>query len=391
MSASPNFKRPTSSGARLVRAAVILAVTIAVTALASAQILESYTVEPIVKGPSVTEVRRLSDYFGGIRGTAGDTDVYVLEGDEPGGTVLLLGGVHATEVAGTLTAVLFIENAVVERGRLIIIPHSNNSGFTAQPAEDAFLPRFHVKTEWGERWFRLGDRLTNPVHQWPDPEAYAHYPSGQILSGSEVRNLNRCFPGRPNGLFTERVAYAITELIRKEDCDLVIDLHEASAMYPIVNVMVAHENALDIAGMSAMTLEFNEGFRIGVEASPGRLRGLTHREVGDHSDARVILMEVANPLMDWVRGRTTEDLLLVGKDEFLLTAAKKGLVTVPYDEGGLPIEMRVGRHASSILEILQTMEMMYPGTGVDITGVPRYADIRERGLGHFLKNPNGAE
>lgn len=368
-------------------AVIVLIVTVAMTAWSGRLIMSSYKVEPIVPGPSVSDIVRLSHYFPGIEGTPGDTDVYFLDSGNPGGTVLVLGGVHATEVAGMLTGVLLIENAQVNQGRLIVIPHSNNSGFTAQPAEDAFVPVFHIQTEWGERWFRLGDRLTNSVHQWPDPEAYAHYPSGQILSGSEVRNLNRCFPGRPDGLFTEKIAYAITQLIEAEACDLVIDLHEASAMYPVVNVMVAHDNAIDIAGMAAMTMEFEEGVNIGVEASPVGLRGLSHREIGDHTRAKVILMETANPMMDWVRGRTTEDLLLTGQDEFMLKASKKGLVRVPYDEQGVPIEERVGRHSSGLQQILNTMSLMYPDSAVQVEGVPKYAEIREHGLGHFLKNP----
>ena len=370
------------------QAIIILVATIIFTAWSATLIRSSYEVEPIVQGPSVTQVQKLSRYFSGIEGTVGDTDVYILDSGNPGGTALILGGIHATEVAGMLTSVLFIENAEVNQGRLIIIPHSNNSGFSAQPAEEAFIPVFHIETDWGKRWFRLGDRLTNPVHQWPDPEAYAHYPSGQILSGSEVRNLNRAFPGRPDGLFTEQIAYAITQLIIEEDCDLVVDLHEASAMYPVVNVMVSHDNAMDIAGMAAMTMDFEEEVYIGVEASPEGLRGLTHREVGDHTQAKVILMETANPMMDWVRGRTTEDLLLTGQDVFLLMAAERGFVTVPYDESGVPIEERVGRHSSGLQQIFGMMSMMYPDSAIVVDGVPKHAQLTEHGLGHFLKNPD---
>lgn len=375
-------------GNRYKKATLILIVTLVFTFAASRLIMSSYEVEPIVQGPSVTKVEKLSRYHPGIAGTPGDTDVYFLDSGKPGGTALMLGGIHATEVAGMLTSVLFIENAQVNQGRLIIIPHSNNSGFATQPAEDAFVPVFHIETEWGERWFRLGDRLTNPVLQWPDPDAYAHYPSGQILSGSEVRNLNRAFPGRPDGLYTEQVAYAITQLIIEEDCDLVVDMHEASAMYPVVNVMVSHENAIDIAGMAAMTMDFEENVYIGVEASPEGLRGLTHREVGDHTQAKVILMETANPMMDYVRGKATEELVLTGKDEFLLMAAEKGLVTIPYDEDGVPIEERVGRHSSGMQQILSLMAMIYPESTIEVEGVPKHADLMEHGLGYFLKNPD---
>ena len=369
-------------------AALILVATVVFTLWSGRMILSGYEVEPIVKGPSVTEVKKLSDYFSDIAGTAGDTDVYILDSGQPGGTVLMMGGLHATEVSGMLTSA-FSSKTPSYPGAHDCDPAHQQQRLRYSAGRRGLCSSFHVDTEWGERWFRLGDRLTSPVHQWPDPEAYAHYPSGQILSGSEVRNLNRCFPGARTGSSRRRWR-AITQLIQEEECDLVIDLHEASAM-PVVNVIVAHENAIDIAGITSMTVEFTEGFNIGVEASPQGLRGLSHREIGDHTQAKVLLMETPNPMMDWVRGKTTEELLLTGKDEFMTVAANKGLVRVPYDENGLPIEMRVGRHSSSVQEVLNTMSMMYPDTAVQISGVPKYADLMEHGLGHFLKEPSAEE
>ncbi|MGZ5423829.1 MAG: succinylglutamate desuccinylase, partial [Candidatus Aminicenantales bacterium] len=48
--------------------------------------------EPVVPGPGVGRVVKLGDYFAPIKGTVNDANVYVLEGKEPGGTILLLGG-----------------------------------------------------------------------------------------------------------------------------------------------------------------------------------------------------------------------------------------------------------------------------------------------------------
>ena len=42
-------------------------------------------------------------------------------------------------------------------------------------------------------------------------------------------------PGRPDGSITEKMAYAIVEMIKKEKVDLAFDLHEASPEYPVVN------------------------------------------------------------------------------------------------------------------------------------------------------------
>ena len=48
--------------------------------------------EEIIPGEGVTEVRMLSDYFPDLAGTAGDTQIYVLQGEQEGGSCLILGG-----------------------------------------------------------------------------------------------------------------------------------------------------------------------------------------------------------------------------------------------------------------------------------------------------------
>ena len=118
------------------------------------------------------------------------------------------------------------------------------------------------------------------MDQWPDPDIYLHYPSGQTLSGNQTRNLNRAFPGRPNGNFTERVAFAITELVKREKVDLVIDLHEASPEYPVINAIVAHERAMPLAVAVVMNLELR-GIKIAVAKRP--IPGETVERVWDET------------------------------------------------------------------------------------------------------------
>ena len=57
------------------------------------------------------EHRMLSDWFPALAGTPGDADIYIQEGEEPGGTMLLLGGTHANEPAGFMAAVVMLETA----------------------------------------------------------------------------------------------------------------------------------------------------------------------------------------------------------------------------------------------------------------------------------------
>ena len=343
--------------------------------------------EPIVNGPGVTKVAKLSDYFEDLRGTPGDTEVFIMEGKEEGGTALITAGVHTNEISGVLTNVLFIENAEVIKGKIILVPFANNSAFSTGHPGEAYPMRYHIETEWGSRWFRFGDRWTNPLHQWPDPEVYTHYPSGQSLSGFDIRNLNRTFPGNPKGTLTEKMGFSITQLIKKEGVDITIDLHEAEPMYLVINTIVAHQRAMDIGVIASMNLSAFEGIKIGNEISPENLRGLSHRELGDHTNTLALLAETCNPIQDPSRGRTDENLILTGKDDFILKAGKLGLLFVPFDEDGSPVDERVGRHTSTVIELISSFSELYPEKEIIITNVPKYSEIIEKGLGYYLSKP----
>jgi len=337
---------------------------------------------PIYPGPGVTEERRLSEYFPPLANTPFDTSVYILEGDEPGATVLVVGGAHPNEPAGFLTAVLLVETAVVEKGRLIVIPRANRSGFTHTEPGEGCPSTFRIQTHKGTREYRFGSRLTNPVHQWPDPVVYISK-SGQQLAGSEVRNLNRCYPGDPNGFPTERLAYAIMQLIRSESPDMAFDLHEASPEYPVINTVVAHPKGLDLAVEVAMELEL-EGVQIGVEVSPANLHGLSHREWGDYTNTIPFLMEVANPSQCRLRGRTDERLILTGQDKYYLRAASRGWLYVEYTTEGWPLERRVGRHLEALKAFFRVYSREHPEAPIVVKGLPNLAELEAASLGKFL-------
>jgi hypothetical protein len=346
--------------------------------------------EPVVLGPGVTQVKKLSDYFSGIRGSINDSNVYILEGEKPGGAVLVLGGVHPEEPAGRLTCWIFAENAHLEQGKLILILSANRSGTTVTRLGGAYPPDYTIPTSWGGQKFRMGDRWSNPLDQWPDPEVYIHYPSRQELAYVDIRNLNRTWPGRPNGTMTEKTCYAITELIRKEKVDIAIDLHEAELQYPVISTIVAHQKGQDLAAMASMMISGMEGFTIGMENSPYALRGLSHREIGDNTDAISLLLEAPEPMLDATRGRTNRELLLEGKDEFVVKAGKHGLLFEKIDESGWPIDIRVGRHCTTILQILELWSEENPEKGFIVKNVPRYQEVIDKGTGHFLLDPSKA-
>ena len=349
--------------------------------------------EPLVAGDGLLEVKKLSDYFPGIKGSINDANVYVLAekiSGAAGGAALVLGGSHAEEPGGRLAAWLLVENALVERGRVFIIPTANPSASTSTRPGGAYPPDYEITTPWGKQKFRQGDRWSNPLDQWPDPEVYIHYPSRQQLAYMDIRNQNRTWPGRPEGTMTEKTCYAMTQLIIKEKIDLVIDLHEAELQYPVISTIVAHQKGEDLAALASMMISGEEGFNIGVEYSPVALRGLSHREIGDHTPAIPLLLETPEPFLDATRGKTDRELLLTGKDEFVMRAGRHGLLFEKLDEKGWPIEVRVGRHLSSIIQILKVWTELHPDRPILMENVPRYAEVISSGIGYYLKNPEGA-
>ena len=330
--------------------------------------------------------KRLSEYFDGIAGTPADTDIYIQEGTEPGGTMLILGGTHANEPAGVVAAVVLLERAAVTRGRLIIAPYANVMARTHTFPQDAHPQTFHFETPEGTtRTFRYGARTTNPVNEWPNPDIYIHPQSGQTMAGVERSNLNRAHPGVADGSITERLAYGFMELIKQENVDLAIDLHEASPEYPVVNAMVADEQGMELAAMVTMELEF-EGIPMRLEPSPKNLRGLNHREWGEHADVLAMLLETTNASAGRFRGKTDEALIHTGADKAYVKAGGLGRLYVPYDSGETPIAGRVARHVTSVKLLADNLEYVREGKGVTLEGLPSYPELTDQGVGAFLSN-----
>ena len=346
---------------------------------------EARKAEPVYPGPGVTAVRRLSEWCPALGGTAGDTDVYVLDSGVPGASMLVLGGTHPNEPAGYLSAIMLIEYCRPRCGILYVIPRANNSAFSCTDPLEAAPMTFEIETQNGKRVFRFGSRATNPVDQWPDSEEYVHASSGQILSGSETRNLNRAYPGREDGTLTEKVAFGITQLIRSEGIDITADLHEASPEYTTVNAVVAHEDAFGLALL--MMWDVEENFRISLEESPKNLHGLTHRELGDYTDTMAVLMETANPSQGRLHGKIDGDLVVSGRDEYYVRAASYGAVTVPYGEEGINISERCARHITALVSMAGMYAFAGPGEELDLGDMPAYGEIIANGIGYYLHDP----
>ncbi len=329
--------------------------------------------------------KKLSDYFNGLKDTPADTNVYIQQGEEEGGTALILGGTHANEPAAMLAAVVLLENCRISQGRMIIVPFANAMGHTHTYPQDGHPQDFNIQLPGGtSRTFRYGARITNPVHEWPNPDVYIHPVSGQAMAGIERSNLNRTHPGRADGSITERLAYGFIQLIKKEKVDIAIDMHEASPEYPVVNALVAHERAMELGAIVAMELE-NQGVKIRLEPSPKNLRGLSHREWGDNTDVLAFLLETANPSAGRFRGRTDEALILTGVDKAYAKAFTLDRLFIPYQDGAEPIEERVGRQITAVRELVGNLDLVKDGRGIEVEGIPSYDDLVNKGVGAFLK------
>ena len=346
---------------------------------------------PIVAGPGVTRVVQLSDWCPSLKGTMADTLVFFMEGRAPGGKALIMANSHANEPAGFLTSLVVLENAVVERGTLILIPEFNHSAASGTRPGDGYPLYFGIQTSWGTRTIRMGNRDAHPLDQWPDPDVYIHYPDKQLLSFIDIRNSNRTWPGRPNGPLMERVTFAAMELMRRERVDIALDLHGAETMFPVTNCIVAPEKSARIATMASLYVKAREHFDNHVEPSPSGFRGLSHREIGDFSDTLPFLLEAPIPFLDQPTGPKTEPLMLDGKDPLLLKLSKKGKLFVPYDASGWPMDKRVGQHCSVSLEILTQYSKKNPERAIQVVNAPRYKDVVANGLGSFLHDPSAAD
>jgi predicted deacylase len=314
-------------------------------------------------GPGVTATRMLSEWAPALAGTPGDTKVYVLEGQEPGATVFVAGGTHGNEIAGIMAAIVLVEHVRVQTGRLIVVPHANNSAITDVDPERPGPEFIALTTPGGERRFRYGSRRTKAAHQGaPDPPKYRHPASTEELAGTESRNLNRAYPGVANGTLTQRMAYAMLQVIQRERATLAFDFHEAGPESRLAWMIVANPKNIDTAAAAVLDLEV-QGLAMKLEPSSEHFRGLSHREWGDASAAQAFLFETPSPSM---------------------VNDTKGVDFV--NDPKLPLSKRVGGQLASFAAVLAAHNAdAAPGTRVSVAGLPTMAEVEKTGVGALLR------
>ncbi len=329
----------------------------------SAEVVPEQPKHDIRPGTGVTKVKNLSDYLPSLSKTPGDSPVYVLEGKDKGGTVFVAAGTHGNEIAGIMAAILLVERAHVQKGRLIVLPHANNSAVSYTDPKRPGPPSISLTTPSSTRQFLYGSRLTKPEHQgMRDPDKYRHPGSSEELDGVEARNLDRSYPGKADGNLTERMAFAILQLIKKEEVDVAFDLHESGPDSRLAWMVVANPKNVDIAAIAILALD-DAGIQMKLEPSSDTFRGLSHREWGDASKAQAYLFETPNPGM--ATGGNAADVV---------------------NDAKFPLARRVGVHLSTLMAILDGYDAAAPeALGVRITDIPGLPQILPVGVGAFLK------
>ena len=314
-------------------------------------------------GPGVVAQRMLSAYGPGLAKTAGDTVVYVLEGPNPGGTAVIVGGTHGNEIAGAMAATLIVERARVTAGRLIVVPHANNSAVSDTDPQRPGPEWIAIETASGTRRFKYGARRTRPEDQGaPDPAKYRHPASTEELDGNEVRNLDRAYPGDVNGPLTQRIAAAIMRLLKDERADLAFDLHEAGPESRLAWMIVSNPKNIDLGALAVLALD-EQGLSMKLEPSSDTFRGLSHREWGDGTGARAFLVETPNP------GQVEQP---AGAD----------VVTHPE----FPLAKRVGAHLATVRAVIDIFNAeAAPASRIEVRDLPSLVDLSRDGLGKYLK------
>ena len=228
------------------------------------------------------------------------------------------------------------------------------------------------------------------MHQWPDPNYRLNTSKRELRHDeiAEIRNLNRNHPGLEEGYLTEMVCYAIYNFIQTEQIDFIFDGHEAGGeSVKLVNTLVVHENAMPLGSSAVMNCVINN-LPLKMEISGQTSYGLSHRGLGDNTDALCTLFETCNPAMGSYHDKVTEELVKDGISGNYLAMHRAGLFPNSYDfdENGWPIEKRTAYHMSMSAEIINTFDQMYPDKPLKISGLPDANEMIANGLEATLKS-----
>ena len=201
---------------------------------------------------------------------------------------------------------------------------------------------------------------------------------------AEIRNVNRLYPGNENGVLTEQVCAGIKNMIVQENVSIVMDMHEGSPEFFYLDTTMAHERALNVASLMAMDMGM-EGLDMKAELSGRTSYGLSHRSLGDNTDALMTLMETYNPSMGPLHGKMDDDLIINGNEPNYYQAHLDGYIYYRVKENGIPLIERIARHIVCITKLKDAYNLYYPEAPIEFTCLGSYDDMMELGLEGVFK------
>ena len=145
---------------------------------ATATSVATATPEPPFIVPTGEERRLL------MAGTPYETPLFIFGSGKPGNVLAVLGGVHGNEPGGWLAAERIVDDIRPAQGALLVVPRAN----------------------------RLATELF-------------------VRTTDEMGDLNRLYPGSPDGLPMAQMAFEIIRVLREFHASLLLDLHESWAFY----------------------------------------------------------------------------------------------------------------------------------------------------------------
>lgn len=176
-------------------------------------------------------------------GLNSQTECYIFDSGRKGPTIFLLAGTHGNEPAGFKAAEQLVERLRPKTGRIILVPHANRQAIEL-------------------------DQRTGP--------------------GGE--DMNRSYPGSPEGNDIEALTFQIMDLIQKNDPVCVVDMHEGINLYSvggsIGNSLVVGQtqssfiHALDILAQVNGQNEGYPDFALEGNAPVGSLNCTASRQLG---------------------------------------------------------------------------------------------------------------
>ena len=184
----------------------------------------SNDVDSSLKESSEVEITNTVETWKILEDSIYETTVYKFTSNVPGKRCAIVGGIHGDEVAGWKAALQLKERRDFI-GEVLIIPQAS-------------------------------------IYACKREERYPGY--GDAVNGIKYKDLNRNFPGNPNGNVTEKIADAIAQTVKDFDADIIVDLHESRRSYsdsdPLLGDLLIYGNVDSSLFCYDLVNEFNKSY-----------------------------------------------------------------------------------------------------------------------------------